>query len=131
MAPLVLSQSRVPPDLRVGQVPFVVSASVLPPFTFPDPSGVRDHHEGVPVQGGELELDPATAALTLLLPQVVAIHDRELLLDLAPLQLRAQARAVVLEEVEVADLKASQIWGRAVVQQCPRVPPYRSSDMRR
>ena len=132
MALLVLDQSSVPLALLRAQAPLCVgaSASVRPRFIFPDPRSVPDHN-AVPVQDSDLVTDPARAASSLLCSSGVHILDCELLRDLAALQLRVQARAVVLEVLKVADLKASQIWGRAVVQQCPRVPPYRSSDMRR
>ena len=120
IALLVLDPSNVPPALLPAQPPLCVgaSASVGPRFIFPDPRSVPDH-DAVPVQDTELVTDPARAALTLLLRFAVAILDCELQLDLASLQLRVQARAVVLEVLKVADLKASQVWGKAVYSSAP------------
>ena len=86
-------------------------ASVGPRLIFPDPWPVPDH-EAAPVQGSHLVTDPARTATTFLLCLSIGILNCELPVDLASLQLLAQALAVVFQVLSVADLKASQIWGR-------------------
>ena len=83
------------------------------------------------VQLPHLVAYPAVAATCFFLNFRVLVQGRELLQHLRALLLVVQALTVVLHPLVSADLKASQIWGRAVVQQSPRVPLYRSSDMRR
>ena len=112
MGQLRLDHFGVPDALTVGDAPpcLVIAGSVGPPHIFPDPFPVRDH-EAVLVQGALLVFDPAHTALQFRPLITVAILFCLFPLDPVPLELLAQALAVVLQVLVVADLQASQIWG--------------------
>ena len=112
MGSLVLDHFGVPPALIVGDGPpcCVIKGSVGPQHIFPDPFLVRDH-EALLVQGALLVFDPAHTALQFRPLITVAILFCTFPLDPVPVELLAQALAVVLQVLVVADLQASQIWG--------------------
>ena len=112
MGHLVHYHLGVPRALLLAHLPrcCVTKASVGPRLIFPDPFPVPDHL-AVVVQGAYLVSDPARTAITFQSCFSVAILCCISPQDPDTLGLIAQAPAVVLQELVVADLKASQIWG--------------------
>ena len=112
MGHLVHYHLGVPRALLLAHLPHCCAdkGSVGPRLIFPDPFPVPDH-EAVVVQGAHLVSDPARTALTFQSCFSVAIVFCKSPQDPVSLDLLAQAPAVVLQELVVADLKASQIWG--------------------
>ena len=113
MGHLVPFHVGVPPALVPAHLPHccVIKGSVGPLLIFPDPFPVPDH-EAVVVQAVHLVSDPPRTAL-----QFANFFFSKAILfctcpfDPVSLDLLAQALAVVLQVLVVADLKASQIWG--------------------